>query len=143
MIKFFLKLIIIVVVVALIYLGVQIFFVKDSKIASYYKIIKNGKTMVPIGDVVKVIGGTTKWDPATKKITTTYKTTKIELWVGKNIALINGTETKIDPSNDEIVPQIIGGKTCLPLNFVINSLGKSVAWDAILELIRKKVVTLT
>ncbi|MGC8575744.1 MAG: stalk domain-containing protein, partial [Caldisericum sp.] len=54
----------------------------------------------------------------------------IELWIGKNTATVNGITKPIDPTNSKVVPEIINGRTMLPLRFVAESLGCSVDWNA-------------
>jgi len=55
---------------------------------------------------------------------------KIELWIDKNIAVVNGVEVPIDPGNSNVVPRIIEGRTMLPARFIAETLGKRVSWDA-------------
>ncbi len=55
---------------------------------------------------------------------------KIELWIGKNTAIVNGVEVPIDPDNSKVVPTVIEGRTMLPARFIAEALGKKVSWDA-------------
>jgi len=54
---------------------------------------------------------------------------KIELWIGKNTAVVNGSEVMIDPNNPKVVPTIIEDRTMLPARFIAEALGKEVSWD--------------
>jgi len=54
---------------------------------------------------------------------------KIELWIDKNIAIVNGTEVMIDPDNPKVTPMIIEKRTMLPARFIAESLRKKVDWD--------------
>jgi len=54
--------------------------------------------------------------------------TTIELWIGKSAARVNGATTLIDSTNAKVVPEIINGRTMLPLRFVSENLGCSVVW---------------
>ncbi len=54
----------------------------------------------------------------------------IKLWIGKPIAKVNGVNTPIDSTNSKVVPEIINGRTYLPLRFISENLGASVDWDA-------------
>ena len=54
----------------------------------------------------------------------------IKLWIGKPIAKVNGVDTPIDSTNPKVVPEIINGRTHLPLRFISENLGASVDWDA-------------
>ncbi|HEY9058916.1 MAG TPA: sugar-binding protein [Pseudobacteroides sp.] len=54
---------------------------------------------------------------------------KVELWVGKNSALIDNSIVLIDPTNKESAPFISKGRTYLPLRFVSECLGLKVNWN--------------
>jgi hypothetical protein len=53
----------------------------------------------------------------------------LELWIGRNVAELNGQSTPID-SDAEIVPIIVNGRTLLPLRFVVEALALDVQWNA-------------
>ena len=91
--------------------------------------IVEGRTLLPIRWVAEPLGAEVEWDGDEKKVTVTLKNTTIELWIGKNIAKVNGVDTPIDPSNPKVVPMIISGRTMLPVRFVAENLGCKVDWD--------------
>jgi hypothetical protein len=92
-------------------------------------IIKNSRTLLPIRAIIESLGGTVGWDPNEKKVTVTLGSTTVELWISKNTAKVNGVDTLIDSSNSKVVPEIINGRTMLPLRFVAENLGCTVQWD--------------
>jgi hypothetical protein len=92
-------------------------------------IIKNGRTLLPIRPVVEALGGTVSWDGTQKKVTVTLRSTTIEMWIGKNAAKVNGVNKPIDSTNSMVVPEIINGRTMVPLRFVTENLGCTVQWD--------------
>ena len=92
-------------------------------------IIKNGRTLLPIRAVIEALGGTVGWDATERKVTVSLGPTTIELWIGKNTAKVNSVDTPIDSSNSKVVPEIINGRTMLPLRFVTENLGCDVQWD--------------
>ncbi|MGC8943374.1 MAG: stalk domain-containing protein [Caldisericia bacterium] len=100
--------------------------------------IIEGRTLLPIRWVAEPLGATVGWDGVEKKVTVTLKSTTIELWIGKNIARVNGVDTPIDPNNPKVVPMIISGRTMLPVRFVAENLGCQVDWDS-----NTKTVTIT
>jgi hypothetical protein len=57
------------------------------------------------------------------------KDTTIELWIGKPQATVNGQTKWIDDTNHKVMPEIINGRTMLPLRFVAESLGAKVDWE--------------
>jgi len=100
--------------------------------------IIEGRTLLPIRWVAEPLGASIGWDANEKKVTVSLKDTIIELWIGKNIARVNGVDTPIDPNNPKVVPMIIQGRTMLPVRFVAENLGCKVDWDA-----NTKTVTIT
>jgi len=91
-------------------------------------VIKNGRTLVPIRAIIEALGGTVGWDGAARKATVTLGDTTLELWIGKSAATVNGTTISIDTTNAKVVPEIINGRTMLPLRFVTENLGATVGW---------------
>jgi len=89
----------------------------------------SGRTLVPIRPVVEAIDGNIDWNNDERKVTITKDNIKIELWIGKITALVNGKEVKIDPDKP-VAPVIVSGRTFLPLRFVTENLGFKVDWDA-------------
>lgn len=92
-------------------------------------IIKNGRTLVPIRVIVEALGGEVAWESATKKVTIELGTNVIELWIGRSIALVGGTQRQIDPENSNVVPEIVNGRTLIPLRFVAENIGCGVEWN--------------
>jgi len=92
-------------------------------------LIKNGRTLLPIRPVVEALGGTVSWDGTEKKVTISLGSTTIELWIGKNTAKVNDASKPIDSNNPKVVPEIINGRTMLPLRFVTENLGCQLQWD--------------
>jgi len=92
-------------------------------------IIKNSRTLLPIRAIVEALGGTVSWEATERKVTVSLGSTTIELWIGKPTAKVNGIDTLIDAANSKVVPEIINGRTMLPLRFVTENLGCDVQWD--------------
>lgn len=88
------------------------------------------RTLLPIRFVVEPLAGTITWNEAEQKVTIVRGTTTIELWIGNNMAKINGVATMIDPENPNVKPIIVEpGRTMLPLRFISEALGCTVTWD--------------
>jgi hypothetical protein len=92
-------------------------------------VIKNGRTLLPIKPVIDALGGAINWNSSERKVTITLKDTTIALWIGKNTAIVNGSAMPIDSQNLQVVPEIISGRTMLPLRFVTAILGATLGWD--------------
>ena len=101
-----------------------------------------GSTFMPISEVAKALGVEVQWDGKEKRVTLIQKletgTKKIELWIGKKTAKIDGKEVFIDSKTKKLYPTIVGGKTLLPLRFVGDALGADVQYEA-----AEKKITLT
>ncbi|MGB9794689.1 copper amine oxidase N-terminal domain-containing protein [Caldisericum exile] len=92
-------------------------------------VIKNGRTLLPIRAIIEALGGTVKWIADTKTVVIELGNNSIMLQIGNANALVNGNNKLIDPQNLKVVPEIINGRTMLPLRFVAESLGADVHWD--------------
>jgi len=92
-------------------------------------VIKNSRTLLPIRAVVETLGGTVDWDESSKKVTVSLGSTTIELWIGESNAKVNSLDTPIDSTNSKVVPEIINGRTMIPLRFVTENLGCDVQWN--------------
>ncbi len=88
-------------------------------------IIKNGRTLLPIRTLIESVGGTIEWDATEKKVSIYLDGHSIILWIGKTTALVDGSKATLD-----VAPEIINGRTYLPLRFISENLGATVNWDA-------------
>ena len=92
--------------------------------------IKNGRTMVPIRFIAEGLGAEVGWDNATKSITITKETITISLQIGKMEAYLEeegvlGKEKIVL----EAAPEIVSGRTFVPLRFVSEAFGASLDWN--------------
>ncbi len=87
-------------------------------------VIVKGRTLVPIRAIIEEMGGEISWDGTERKVTIKLKEIIIELWIDKTVAKVNGVVKTLD-----VPPQIINGRTMLPLRFVVEELGCTVDWD--------------
>jgi hypothetical protein len=84
----------------------------------------NGTTLVPIRFVIEQLGGTVTWDPKEKKASILRGSQLIDFWVGKKDFIINGhTAAALG------APQMINGRTMVPLRVLSEKLGWKVTWD--------------
>lgn len=98
-------------------------------------VIRNGRTLVPIRAIIEALGGTVGWDGTARKATVALGRVTIELWIGQSTARVNNISTRIDSTNLKVVPEIINGRTMLPLRFVTENLGATVDWEPISQTI--------
>ena len=92
-------------------------------------VIKNGRTLVPIRAIIEAFGGTVEWEELTKAVTIKLGDTIIKIQIGNEVAYVNGSLKPIDPDNPNVKPEIVNGRTMVPLRFVVESLGAKVEWN--------------
>ena len=93
-------------------------------------VIRSGRTMLPVRALIEALGGSVTWNGTTRVTTVVLGGRTVQLTVGSNKAVVDGRQVVIDSANAAVVPEIINGRTYLPLRFLADSLGISVAWDA-------------
>ena len=86
-------------------------------------VIKNSRTLVPIRAIIEAFCGTVGWDDATGTITLTLDGDVIGLATGSNTAYINNKPYMLDTP-----PEVINGRTMLPVRFVAEGVGLGVGW---------------
>ncbi|MFB7157034.1 copper amine oxidase N-terminal domain-containing protein [Lysinibacillus sp. NPDC056232] len=84
----------------------------------------NGRTLVPMRTIFEELESTVQWDAKTKSITAIRGTKKIGLVIGSKTATVNGQKIALD-----VAPQIINGRTLVPLRFISEALGAKVDWN--------------
>ena len=89
-----------------------------------------GRMFLPIRIVTESLGANIAWDSEDQRVIIYFDDIEIELWIGKNIARVNGVEKPIDENNPNVKPIIVEARTLLPLRFVGESLGCEIQWDA-------------
>jgi hypothetical protein len=89
-------------------------------------VIVNGRTLLPIRAIIESMGGTIEWEGTAQKVTIRSESNTIEMWAGNKVAYVNGERKELD-----VPPQIINGRTMVPLRFVGESLDKYIEWEGI------------
>lgn len=87
----------------------------------------NGRTLVPVRFISESFGANVNWDQATKTVTIVagefYKTTVI-MQIDNPIMTVDGKAVNLDT-----VPQIVNGRTLIPLRAATEAIGKKVYWN--------------
>jgi hypothetical protein len=86
--------------------------------------------MLPLRAISEAFGGDIEWDPVERRVTVKLGGHTVLLWIGKAQAEVDGKKTPIDAANVAIVPEIVAGRTFVPLRFVAESTGLDVIWNA-------------
>ncbi len=88
--------------------------------------VTQGRTMVPVRVIAESFGAQVGWeDPV---VTITKDATEIKLTVGSPAAVVNGESVTLD-----VAPEVINGRTFVPMRFIGESLGYTVKWVASTE----------
>ncbi|MDD4663142.1 MAG: stalk domain-containing protein [Caldisericia bacterium] len=90
----------------------------------------NMHTMVPFRIIAESIGAMVGWDGATRKVSYEFRGIKIFVWIGSKQAQITDATGKTRNLTMLAEPEIINGRTLIPLRFVSEALGAKVDWNA-------------
>lgn len=82
------------------------------------------RTLVPARAVFEAMGGIVSWDDPSREVTVTLGTTVVKLKIDLKTASVNGVPQEMD-----VAAMIISERTMIPVRFVSEALGYSVAWD--------------
>jgi len=88
-------------------------------------LVVNGRTLIPIRAVMEAMGGTVSYDAKEQKITLKKGADTLEMWIGKTNIRLNGSVKTMDTA-----PVVLNGRTMVPVRFVAENFGYSVAWKA-------------
>lgn len=89
-------------------------------------IIRESRTMLPVRFVAEAFGATVEWDGDTSTATVKTETVEIKITIGATTATVNGAEVALD------APAFIeNSRTYMPVRFVAENLGATVAWDGV------------
>ncbi|HYF92985.1 MAG TPA: stalk domain-containing protein [Symbiobacteriaceae bacterium] len=84
-----------------------------------------GRTFVPVRFIGETLGAYIGWNGDEQKVTYIAGDTRIDLWIGRRTAQVNGQEVTLDvaPFVDE------NSRTLVPVRFVSEQMGAAVGWD--------------
>lgn len=86
-------------------------------------VMQNGRTLVPFRAIAEALNAEVNWDGETQTVSAAADEARIELTIGSKTAYHNQTPIALD-----VGPQIIGGRTLIPLRFFSTALGCTVNW---------------
>jgi len=94
-----------------------------------------GSTLVPMRGIFEALGATVRFDKASQTVYGQKGATAILLPLGALTATVNG-----QPQTLPVPAELINGTTLVPLRFISQSLGASVAWDPVLSTVTIKTI---
>lgn len=86
--------------------------------------MENNRVMVPAREVAGALGADINWDQVRRSVTITRGEQQITMIMGESHALVNGTNVQM-----EAIPSIVDGRAMVPVKFLAEGLGVTVAWD--------------
>lgn len=86
--------------------------------------LTNNRLFVPFRAIFEAVGAEVHWDEKSRKIVAYKGQTELEMIIGSSTAYINGQPTVLD-----VAPQIVAGRSFVPLRFVGDALGSAVDFD--------------
>lgn len=87
-------------------------------------VIQNGRTLVPMRAIFEALGADVEWNGETKTITAKNSDVTIKMQIGNNTLTKNGVRTQMD-----VCPQLVDGRTMVPVRAVSDSFNVTVDWD--------------
>ncbi|MCG0278408.1 MAG: glycosyl hydrolase family 18 protein [Thermanaeromonas sp.] len=94
-------------------------------------VIQNGRTLVPFRTIAEVLNVQVTWDDAAQTVNASDGKTSIRLQIGNETAYRNESPIPLD-----VPPQILGGRTLIPLRFFSEAFNCKVEWDSSLGAVR-------
>lgn len=88
-----------------------------------------GRTMVPFGAVMDVLGGESDYDSDTKTVTCVIGETTLTLTIGSD-EMTKTVAGEVSTVKMDCAPYAKGGRTYIPLRFISQALGYDVKWDS-------------
>lgn len=102
----------------------------DSKpvVFDQQPIIQDGRTLVPMRAIFEAMGCTVDWEAASQKVTASNSAKTITMNIN-NVSMRVAESKGVNTVTLDVPPQIIGGRTLVPVRAISEALGANVAWD--------------
>jgi hypothetical protein len=119
-------------------IGRTVYYVNNQQLTmDTSPIIAEKRTLLPIRYVAEAIGAAVQWHAEQQRTTITLGDRVIELWIGRNIATVNGVNKAIDPLNSNVKPMLVPpGRIMLPVRFISENLGCRVDYNSATKEVR-------
>lgn len=87
-------------------------------------VIVGGRVLLPVRALIEAMGGSVTWNGQDQALTIRYHSRTSQFKINSNWATVDGERLYMD-----VPPQIIKGRTFLPLRALIENLGALLLWD--------------
>jgi hypothetical protein len=92
--------------------------------------IINNRTMVPMRTIFESLGSTVTWNAENQIIIAGYQKSMILLKIDSTVLFIKNLSTNEEKIITlDVPPQIVNGRTLVPIRAISESLGAKVEWD--------------
>ena len=95
-----------------------------EKYGSVLPQIKDGTTLIPVRAVTEAFDADVTWNGDDRTVTVKSGDTEIVLKIDSAKAIVNGEEKELTAA-----PEIVEGRTIVPVRFIAQALGMDVEWD--------------
>lgn len=95
-----------------------------EKYGSVLPQIKDGTTLIPVRAVTEAFDADVTWNGEDRTVTVKSGDTEIVLKIDSAKAIVNGEEKELTAA-----PEIVEGRTIVPVRFIAQALGMDVEWD--------------
>ncbi|MDD4048603.1 MAG: beta-propeller domain-containing protein [Clostridia bacterium] len=96
----------------------------DKENVEVVPFVKNGRVLVPLRFISENLQANVVWDKDTSAVTLTVGKKNVKFLPGNSVMVVNGKDIKIDVS-----PEIINGRTFVPIRAITEAFGKKVFYD--------------
>ncbi|MGO4890665.1 stalk domain-containing protein [Anaerobacillus sp. MEB173] len=104
--------------------GMKVFVNGTHPVFDVPPVIKSGRTLIPIRAVSEALNAEVDWNAEEQKVTIKRDGVTIELFLGENIAYIDGKEMILD-----VPAGLHNSRTVVPLRFISEALNSFVDWE--------------
>ena len=95
----------------------------DERTLSAPPVLIDGTTMIPVRDVVELLGGSIAWNAENQRINISLNYITISMTVGSKIGYVAGIPTPMQQA-----PVLLNGSTLVPLRSVVDGLNCELKW---------------
>ena len=98
---------------------------EEKVVMDVLPVIEDGRTLVPVRAISEALNAEVGWDAVNRKVTVNNSADTIILYVNSATASVSGVAKTLD-----VPVRIVGGRTMIPLRFIMENFGATVQWDA-------------
>lgn len=102
----------------------QVFIDRDRIDFENVPIVSNNRTLVEFRTIFENLGLTVNWNSSKNIVSGRNQDVRIQLQLGSRTAYINGKPTTLD-----VPPEVVNGRTTIPLRFVTEATDATLTWD--------------